>query len=200
MTIGLAVIVGVVVLGVVIAAVVAATGGDDDSVFEYNGVALPEYTGAADDPAYSLKAPIVVAEDLDGNRLVVGSGGGPNDPTSVWGFFAHWCPTCQGEVPPIAAWLNENDLPDGVAVYAVSTFENPGRDNHPPSEWFDSVDWPYPVLADTDDADIASLFGMANVPGWVVLDEFNRVIHRQTGAIGVDGFAALVHAAKQQVG
>ena len=200
MTIGLAVIVGVVVLGVVIAAVVAATGGDDDSVFEYNGVALPEYTGAADDPAYSLKAPIVVAEDLDGNRLVVGSGGGPNDPTSVWGFFAHWCPTCQGEGPPIAAWLNENDLPDGVAVYAVSTFENPGRDNHPPSEWFDSVDWPYPVLADTDDADIASLFGMANVPGWVVLDEFNRVIHRQTGAIGVDGFAALVHAAEQQVG
>ena len=52
----------------------------------------------------------------------------------------------------------------------------------------------------TDDADIASLFGMTNVPGWVVLDEFNRVIHRETGPIGVDGFAALVNAAAEQVG
>lgn len=193
-------IVAVVVIGVAIAAVVSL-GGDDDSssTFEYNGVALPTFTGEGDDPAYGLKAPIVVTEDFDGNRLVVGSGSA-NDPTTVFGFFAHWCPTCQAEVPPIADWLRENELPDGVQVVAVSTFEDSGRANHPPSEWFSSVDWPATVLVDTDDDDIAMLFGMEGVPGWVVLDEFNRVIHRQTGPIGTDGFAALVNAAEEQVG
>ena len=199
MVVGVVAIIGVVIVGVAIAAAIALRSDGDDSTFEYNGVALPTFTGEGADPAFGLKAPIVVTEDFDGNRLVVGSGS-PNDPTTVFGLFAHWCPTCQAELPPIAHWLRENQLPDGVQVVAVSTFEDSGRDNHPPGDWFSSVDWPTTVLVDTGDDDIMELFGMEGVPGWVVLDEFNRVIHRETGPIGVDGFAALVNAAAEQVG
>lgn len=188
---------GVVIL--VIIALFAFGGGEsddgDDDAISFNGVGLPALAAGAD-PAVGLKAPLFVTTDLaTGERVVVGGGGGPNDTAKVILFAAHWCPVCQEEIPVVADWLNTNDLPDGVELVAVSTFPDSSRANHPPSDWFAGVDWPYPVMVDDANGSILAMFGMTRVPSWVVIDNQNFVISRVTGALGADGVDALVQLA-----
>lgn len=182
--------------------IVFATGGGDDEPTENlgtigsNGAALPAFDGqGASDPALGTKAPIVSATDLDGNPVVIDASGGPNDTAKVILFAAHWCPTCQAEIPEVAEYLELNELPEGVEFVTVSTFPNASRDNYPPDAWFASVDWPHPVVADTQSGEIADLFGMSSVPSWVVLDNTRTVIARTTGALGPAGVDQLVQLA-----
>ncbi|GIS34376.1 MAG: hypothetical protein Ct9H90mP5_08250 [Acidimicrobiaceae bacterium] len=37
------------------------------------------------------------------------------------GFFAHWCPHFQREVPRVSKWLEENGVPTEIEILAVST-------------------------------------------------------------------------------
>lgn len=194
--------IGVLVVGAALTAlliVLISSNGDDTGGNEpdlaFNGVNLPAFTGNGPDPAVGLKAPLFVTEDLEGNRVVTGGGGGPNDTAKVVIFVAHWCPTCQREVPRLAQWFATQDLPDGVEIVTVSTFPDPNRDNYPPSEWFASVGWPTPVLRDSGDGKIAASFGMSSVPGWVVLDDTNFVLARASGGLTDDDFSALVDLA-----
>lgn len=184
----------VVVLAIVIAIFVAGGGDDDEPAagISFNGTALPAY-GDGVDQAIGLKAPIFVTADLaTGDQTVVGGGGGPNDTAKIILFAAHWCPTCQREIPEVADYLNATELPDGVEFVAVSTFPDSTAGNYPPEDWFDEVDWPYPVMADDSAGSIAQMYGMSGVPGWVVLDNQNFVLARASGAIGGDGVAQLV--------
>ncbi len=186
----------IVVLGLGIGLIGAlSSGGDDDSEVALNGEFLPVLPDAGHDPAVGTKAPIFVTTDFDDERVVTGSGGGPNDTAKIIAFVAHWCPTCQAEVPRVVDWLNDNELPERVEVIAVSTFEDASRDNHPPSDWFDDVEWPATALEDSSDSDIAAAFGMTRVPGWVVLDDFNQVLTRTTGALDTAALEALVELA-----
>jgi len=139
-----------------------------------------------------------VTEDFGGERHVIGSGGGPNDPARIVAFFAHWCPTCQAELPRISAQLNATPLPERVEVHAVSTFEDPSRGNYPPVDWFAEVDWPYPAFSDPD-SEIAGAFGMGPVPSWVVLDTLNRVIVRFDGSVTDEQFQELINLAAESV-
>ncbi len=185
----------VVVLAIVIAIFVAGGGDDGDdgaAGISFNGSALPTLGNGADQ-AVGLKAPVFVTTDLaTGEQVVVGGGGGPNDTGKVILFAAHWCPTCQREIPEVADYLNAVDLPDGVEFVTVSTFPDPNADNYPPDAWFAEVDWPYPVMADDQAGSIASMFGMTSVPGWVVLDDQNFVVGRTTGTMGGNGVAQLI--------
>ena len=170
-------------------------GGDDaetDEGISFNGTPLPALADGPD-PAVGMKAPLFVTTDLvTGERVVVGGGGGPNDTAKVILFAAHWCPTCQAEIPFVADWLSSNPLPDGVEVVAVSTFPDATRDNYPPADWFTGVDWPYPVMADDAAGSIMTMFGMSRVPSWVVIDDQNFVTVRVTGALDEAGLEALV--------
>ena len=191
-------VVGLIVAAAVIA-LVATGGGDSDNTNEpeiaFNGTDLPPLAAGAADPAIGLKAPLFVTDDLVGNRVVTGGGGGPNDTAKVVIFVAHWCPTCQREVPRLAQWLGANDIPEGVEIVTVSTFADPARDNHPPEAWFASVEWPLPVLVDSGSGDIANSFGMGSVPAWVVLDNQNFVLARTVGALTDADFDGLVRLA-----
>ncbi len=193
---------GVVIVLFALVIAFAVGSGDDDAepkaAIEFNGPSLPLYSNTASDPAVGERAPLFVTEDFDGQRHVVGSGGGPNDPARIVAFFAHWCPVCQAELPRLAAQLANTPLPDMVEVHAVSTFEDPSRGNYPPSAWFDEVSWPFPAFSDPD-GDIAGAFGMNPVPSWVVLDTFNRVIVRVDGALSDAQFQELVDLAAQSV-
>ena len=188
---------GVVALIVAIVVMFAASGGDDaaddTTDISFNGVQLPPFETPANDPAVGMKAPLFVTTDLTGEQHVVGGGGGPADTAKVILFAAHWCPTCQAEIPEVADYLNTTDLPEGVEFVTVSTFPNPSRDNYPPDAWFDSVDWPYPVMVDSGPGEIAQMFGMGGVPGWVVLDNQNFVLTRLTGGLDSAGLDALVN-------
>ena len=67
------------------------------------------------------------------------------------GFFAHWCPHCQREVPRVSKWLEENGVPTEIEILAVSTAVREGTPNYPPSEWFTKERWPTDIFVDNQD-------------------------------------------------
>tara|TARA_Y100001970_G_scaffold211947_1_gene258738 strand:- start:1148 stop:1924 length:777 start_codon:yes stop_codon:yes gene_type:complete len=120
----------------------------------------------------------------------------PDDGTvRLIGFFAHWCPHCQREVPRVAQWLNENSLPNGVEVVAISTSVREGTPNYPPSEWFEAENWPTQVLVDSPEKTIAAAYGLTGFPFWVLVDGEGVVVHRSSGELTEEQFAYLVYLA-----
>lgn len=183
----------VVVAAVAIAALVF--GGDDGERpddLAFNGVELPAFVNGVDDPAIGAKAPLFITEYLDGDYAFVGGGGGPNDSAKLIMFVAHWCATCQAEVPALVAWVSENDLPEGVEIVLVSTFADAQRENYPPSVWFEQAGWVAPVAVDSSNGEIAEQFGMSSVPSWVVLTNLNFVLDRGVGPVSTDQLDDLI--------
>ena len=120
----------------------------------------------------------------------------PDDGTiRLIGFFAHWCPHCQREVPRVAQWLNENGLPNGVEVVAISTSVREGTPNYPPSEWFEAENWPTQVLVDSSEKTIAAAYGLTGFPFWVLVDGEGFVVHRSSGELTEEQFSYLVYLA-----
>ena len=120
----------------------------------------------------------------------------PDDGTiRLIGFFAHWCPHCQREVPRVAQWLNENGLPNGVEVVAISTSVREGTPNYPPSEWFEAENWPTQVLVDSPEKTIAEAYGLTGFPFWVLVDGEGIVVHRSSGELTEEQFSYLVYLA-----
>ena len=156
------------------------------------GRPLPDFEGNPGDAAVGMLAPEVRASTF-GNELVTVL---PGDGRSkVIGFFAHWCPHCQRELPRLAQWLSENSVPSGVEVIAVSTSVQQGRPNYPPSAWFDEVGWPVTVLRDSEQSSIAGGYGLTGFPYTVVIDGGGRVITRVTGELTTTDWEALLATA-----
>ena len=111
------------------------------------------------------------------------------------GFFAHWCPHCQREVPRVTQWLEENGVPTEIEILAVSTAVREGTPNYPPSEWFIKERWPTDIFVDNEDNDLATAFGLAGFPYWVLVDATGRVMHRSSGELSEEQFGYLVELA-----
>lgn len=150
------------------------------------GTSLPELT--TPDPAIGTPAPVVNAATFDGDRVSIGGDG----TARLFGFFAHWCPHCQAELPAISQWLATNALPDGVEVVAISTAVDNAAPNYPPSEWFERENWPSPVLLDSDDRALALGFGLTGFPFWVAVDSNGTVVQRVSGQLDTAGFESLL--------
>ncbi len=202
----LLVIAAMVAVSVVIGLVAVLTGnGSGSSQFQTSGsvqvqgIKLPVFDDTAADSAIGMTAPGFITSDFDGISHEVTGYGLPTDTAKVIGMFAHWCPHCQVELPAVSQWLAQNQLPEGVEVIAISSLVNAGRGNYPPSKWFQSVDWPTPVLIDTKSDELAEALGLAGVPYWIVLGPDNTVLDRMAGEIGTDAFAALVELAATSV-
>ena len=101
----------------------------------------------------------------------------------IFGFFAHWCPFCQQELPEITDWLNNTSLPNDVEVVAVSVGVNEASSNYPPSEWFEQEQFPGTVLVDDTNASLESIFGLTSFPFWVAVDGDGVVAERIAGPI-----------------
>lgn len=161
----------------------------ETSSVEVSGNALPPFVEP--DPAVGRAAPEIVATTLDGDRVSVPSEGSPR----VMGFFAHWCPHCQAEVPRVVDWLAASDLPDAVDVIAVSTSVREDADNYPPSAWFARTGWPNTVLLDSASGEIAAMHGLTVFPFWIAVNADGDVVGRATGEISETQFRELVAAA-----
>ena len=111
------------------------------------------------------------------------------------GFFAHWCPHCQREVPRVSKWLKENGVPAEIEILAVSTAVREGTPNYPPSEWFIKERWPTDVFVDNQDNDLAAAYGLAGFPYWVLIDATGRVVHRSSGELTEQQFGYLIELA-----
>ena len=115
------------------------------------------------------------------------------------GFFAHWCPHCQREVPRVSKWLEENGVPTEIEILAVSTAVREGTPNYPPSEWFTKERWPTDIFVDNEDNDLAAAYGLAGFPYWVLVDATGRIAHRSSGELTEEQFGYLVDLAMSLV-
>jgi len=199
---------GLVTVMMVVSAILVATSSDspdddivllDDDVaagvetssVQASGSVLPPF--AEPDPAMGMSAPTVIASTLDGDRVELGAGGGP----VVIGFFAHWAPHSQEEMPQVVQWLDAPDLPTGVEVVAVSTSVRSESENYPPSAWFERVRWPNTVVLDSAEGAIASQFGLTGFPYWVAVNGDGEIVGRSAGQITEPMFRALLAAAAE---
>ena len=193
------IIIGVVVL-VAVAAGVALLAGRDADQREQTGAAqvsdvsiegepLPRFEGQEPDPAMERRAPAFAATTFDGTEVSVRPGDGT---AKVIGFFAHWCPHCQRELPRIAGWLANNQLPAGVEVIAVSTAVDSGRPNYPPSAWFEQEQWPAVAVRDSAENEIGEAYGLGGFPYTVGIDADGRVVARVAGELNDEAWEFLV--------
>ena len=189
---------------VVIALVVGlafALGGDDDSssaqeqtgFAEIIGDPLPPYSSSAADPAVGTQAPIIRAQTFDNETIQID----PADGTPrVIGFFAHWCPHCQRELPRLVSWIDENAVPEGVEVVAISTSVDSGQPNYPPSAWFEDEGWSEVLVRDSADSALAAGYGLAGFPYFVVTDGNGQVLVRTGGELTTEQWEDLVELAE----
>lgn len=183
----------IVVAGVVVG-IMAASQSDDADTTDVPQVAFAETIGASlppfslPDTAIGTPAPTASAQTFDGERVSIGADG----TARLFGFFAHWCPHCQAEVPEISEWLAANTLPDGIEIVAVSTAVETSAANYPPSEWFERENWPTTVLVDSEDGALATGFGLTGFPYWVAVDGDGNVVERVGGQIDTQQFEALI--------
>lgn len=152
------------------------------------GDALVGFDGAAaSDPAVGVASPVFEARNLaDGERITLPAGG-----PIIVGFFAHWCPHCQAELPVLVDWLGSGALPDDVTFVAVSTAVSDERPNYPPSAWFNNEGWSGLAVADDAQASLLATHGFSGFPAFIAIDADGIVVDRVGGNVGVAGFDRL---------
>ena len=178
--------------------VVAACGGnDDDAASEAVEVAPVQISGdplgpigesPEADPAFGQPVPGLSGTAIDGSPLAWTPGERP----AAIVFLAHWCPACQAEVVELTDWLAAgNTLPEGVDLLSVVTLVDSDRDKYPPSKWLADEGWPFPVLVDSSDNEIAAAFGQAGTPFWAFVFGDGTLALRGSGRIPPEGLAQL---------
>lgn len=193
------IVIGVVVLVAVAVGVALLAGRDAEqrersdvpqvSDVSIEGVQLPRFEGEEPDPAMEMRAPAFAATSFDGTEVSVLPGDGT---AKVIGFFAHWCPHCQRELPRISDWMADNQLPAGVEVIAVSTSVEAGGPNYPPSAWFEEEQWPAVVVRDSAEDEIGNAYGLRGFPYTVGIDADGRVVARVAGELNDDAWEFLL--------
>lgn len=159
--------------------------------------ALPRFDATLGDPAVGQLAPDFTATGFDGGEVSVQPGDGT---AKVIGFFAHWCPHCQRELPRIAGWLGANQPPVGVEVIAVSTAVDPDGSNYPPSAWFEREGWPAAAVRDSATNEISEAYGLRGFPYTVVVDGAGRVLTRVSGELSDSAWESLLDTAAASAG
>ncbi|MCY3962211.1 MAG: TlpA disulfide reductase family protein [bacterium] len=187
-----------VALAAAVLLLAAACGGnDDDATSEAVEVAPVQISGdplgpigesPEADPAFGQPVPGLSGTSMDGSPL----SWAPGERPAAIVFLAHWCPACQAEVAELTDWLDEgNNLPDGVDLLSVVTLVDSDRDNFPPSQWLADEAWPFPVLVDSSDNEIAVALGQAGTPFWVFVFGDGTLAFRGSGRIPPEGLAQL---------
>jgi len=196
-------VVALIALAVIIALAIGSDDGDavdtvapgeiatfDDLAIE--GSSLPQMPASGDDLALGRSAPPFATVTFAGDAARVDPADGS---ATVIGFFAHWCPHCQAELPRVVDYLGSTGLPAGVDLVAVSTAVSPERGNYPPSAWFDREAWPGQVMLDDEFGRIADAYGLRNFPMWVVVSPDGTVLERSSGELSTADFDAMIQRA-----
>lgn len=155
-----------------------SSGGETGPVSVY-GDYLPDFAGSPNDPALGLVGPSFDATTFEGIAIEVRPGQGSG---YVIGFFAHWCPHCQAEMPKLVDWMTRRAVPEGVTVLAVSTAVYPERGNLP-RNWFDTEGWPQLAVRDDESSAVGEAYGLRSFPYFVVLGTDGRVRGRIGGGL-----------------
>lgn len=155
------------------------------------GDSLPFFTDTANDEAVGLPAPEVEGADFNGNSVTITNDGR----AKAIGFFAHWCPHCQVEVPRVTEWLAAGGGVEGVDMYSVATSMNSARENFPSSEWLERENWTVPVIADDQEGTVHLSYGGGGFPYWVFVDAEGNVVARTAGQLEIPTLEGLMQLA-----
>ncbi|MFK8023401.1 MAG: TlpA family protein disulfide reductase [Ilumatobacter sp.] len=159
---------------------------------EVDGEPLAPYGETPEDPSIGTASPVITGQAFDGSPVTIGEE--TENPTFVV-FLAHWCPACNEELPELVELAESDSYPEGLDVLAVATATTDERDNFPPSEWLDDAGWPFPVMADSVEAEAFVAMGGTSFPYGVVLDADGTVLARTVGVRpGADTVAFLEDA------
>jgi thiol-disulfide isomerase/thioredoxin len=156
------------------------------------GEPLPLLQPGGPPEAIGMQAPEVSGTSLTGEPMTIGNDGRPK----VVGFFTHWCPACQAEVPVVSPWVNSGGVPDDVDFVAINTGVTPGRVNYPPTAWYERENWEVPTLLDDLTSTAAASFGLSAYPFWVAIDADGRVVNQLSGQLGIDQILDLMDQAR----
>jgi thiol-disulfide isomerase/thioredoxin len=185
------IVVTVIVVALLAVLIVSALGDDDEGdggggdvaqtrPVTVDGDALPGFSSQpiSDDDAVGTVAPTVTGQSFDGAATAIADDGRPK----AVAFLAHWCGHCRAEVPRLAAWLDDNDVPDGMDLVLVPTATSSAQPNYPPSDWLiDAGLGDLPIVVDSDSSEVHAAFGSGGFPYWVFLDAEHRVVARMSG-------------------
>jgi len=180
-----------VVVVALLAVVVISAIGDDDGSGDDGGVAQTrpvEVAGTpltafasqpiSEDTALGAAAPTVSGQDFTGGTVEIAADGRPK----AIAFVAHWCGHCRAEVPRLADWLDDNDVPDEIDLIIVPTSTSSAQPNYPPSEWLGDAGLDVlPTVVDSDASEVHVAFGAGGFPYWVLLDADHEVVARMSG-------------------
>jgi thiol-disulfide isomerase/thioredoxin len=161
-----------------------------------SGNPLPLLPQGAPSDAIGMPAPELSGTSLTGGSMEIGNDGRPK----VIGFFTHWCPACQAEVPVVSSWWNDGNAPDDVDFVAVNTGVTPTSPNYPPSAWYERENWAVPTLLDDAGSSAAAAFGLSAYPYWVVVDAEGNVVDQLTGQLSVPEIEQLIDRARSGAG
>lgn len=147
------------------------------TVTRLSGTDLPDFDSP--DTGVGLTVAEFSAQTFAGETLTFEADG----VSRVFGFFAHWCPGCQAELPEVSDWLSDKTLPGDVEVIAVSVQSRPAADNFPASSWFEREGFPGTTIIDDDGASMLDIFGVTGFPFWVAVDGDGMVVERVSGGL-----------------
>lgn len=110
----------------------------------------------------------------------------PADGTArAWLVWAHWCPYCQQELPPLSDWYAENaDAYPNVELVSITSSIDPTRGN-PLEPYLDELQLPFSTIVDPDLA-LAEQFGLSAYPFWVFTGGDGKTMLRTAGLLGVE--------------
>lgn len=207
------IIIGVAILIALAAAIaVFASGGDDSSSPDTTadivdgGVAPAEYQKVtvdgdaleplgqdATDPAKGKVAPNISGYTFSGFPVSVkpATDGSP----TMLVFLAHWCPHCNAEMPRLINWYEDGLVPSDLRVIGIGTSSRKDQANWPPSEWMQSFDWPFEVMADSETNEAGVAYGVDGYPFMVILDKDGKVVARHSGEMDESEIPTFVNTA-----
>ena len=110
-------------------------------------------------------------------------------------FLAHWCPHCNREIPRLIDWKERGLVPDNLRVVGITTGSRNDQANWPPSEWINTMKWPFEVMADSDTQQAAAAYGVDGFPFMVLLDAQGNVAKRFSGEVEVADLVSIIDTA-----
>jgi thiol-disulfide isomerase/thioredoxin len=197
-------IVGGVVAAIIVITIIVIAAANDKGGEANNDVAYApvKVTGAAladmpdsgampsDDPAVGQTIPTVTGQSFDGSTVTIE----PGKPQII-AVIAHWCPHCQKEVPAIAGWQADKQLPSGVTVTAVSTAADEVKGNFPPASWLEKEEWKNPTLVDSAQSEVLHAMGATGFPTLIAVTKDGKVARRASGELTLDQVKTMFDAA-----
>ena len=110
--------------------------------------------------------------------------------TRAWIVWAHWCPYCQQELPPLAEWYSANAAQyPNVELVSVTTSIDPSRAN-PLEPYLDELQLPFPAIVDAD-MSLAGQLGASAFPFWVFTGPDGTTLLRVAGYLDIEQVAAI---------